>query len=174
MSCKNNANSIAAEFAKKQFAKDAHYFPPVSEVKARTTYAFTINPMIQNEGIIATYLDFQNVILKRLNTFGLVYKLRPEFSSSRRLHYHGYIYFPSYQEIANFYYLTMPEIRPMCTFCIKEIENTEDDEYWNWYLYTIKDRHLNKMFLSKLELPYKITNKTKALNKSCLSKTICL
>lgn len=174
MSKRENKNQYNVEFRKQQFQKDKYIFPQVSDVKVKHNYAFSINPKIQSESIIMTYLDFQNVLLKRLQTFGLVFKIRPEFSRKRRLHYHGYIYFPTYAEVANFYYLTMPEIMPMCSFSIVDIEDTIDDPYFYWYTYSIKDRHLNKPFFKKLNLPYKITQHTQLLARDSHSSKLLL
>lgn len=165
MNSRKKPQTYGETFRNNAFGKEQWQYPPANEINAKELYAFTINPKIQESAIYGTYLDFQKLILCKLQESGIRFKLRTEFSKNRRLHYHGYIYFPNYAAIASFYYLYMPELKEHSSFAIVKIPNTEDDPYYNWYLYTIKDRHLVKPLLRKMHLPYKVTDNTKSLAK---------
>lgn len=84
------------------------------------------------------------------------YRLYPEISKVGRLHYHGYIWFNSYEEIFQFNLNTMAVIThdKSCDIEIDTINYEFGDVYW--YCYVRKMKHLLKPYFGKNKIKYRI------------------
>lgn len=125
---------------------------PTYQITAGKAYAFTISPSAGKQSKQYTQItNFLNSI-----RYTVQYDVYLEISCvKRRVHFHGYIKFPTYSSITTFYNFAGNHLENY-TYCIKEI-----DDHMQWYLYCTKSRHLIEPFCRKAGWEYHIQNTTK-------------
>lgn len=152
---------IRNTITKETFGKSKFDYPKLEALSPNVTYALTISPapVYQKNSLFENY-DFMQQLLKDNFDGVCQYKLRPEISTkSTHFHVHGDIKFTSYDNIFKFYAYNIKRLKDFCTFTIKPI-----DDYSQWYLYCIKQRHIIKPYIQhtyndkKISLKYKIKN----------------
>ncbi len=95
----------------------------MEDMKAKTEYAFSINPDKQykhNNVFIHKYIAaFHYRVIDHLEDFNDIVKIRvfPEFSSTGRFHFHGYI---TIKKVLRFYAEVIPRLMDFGTFEIAE------------------------------------------------------
>lgn len=139
----------------KEYAfRERFLYPKLEDFQLNTNYAFTISKESTTRSIHETVQEYEDIftLLRGCNT---IFTLRPELSTkSINLHYHGTLMFPTTTSLYKFYWSTIKLLKELCTFTILPISQ---EEPWQWYLYTIKQRWIMKPFFHSNNIQYKIT-----------------
>lgn len=133
-------------------------FPDPETIVPQKNYSFTINLADMNNHrykiqydspMIELYNRYKTIFTKLSQTVRI--KMYAEFSKQGRLHYHGYIKFP-----------TRHTVLPTLLF-LKDVDaaieiaalNETIDIQYQWDLYIKKQRHLMKHYMTTLGLQYR-------------------
>lgn len=124
-------NRLQKDFSLGAFAKESKYLSLESYIP-HVRYALTINPPQEVElRIPSTY----NKLLEILHYLKASVELYTELSyKNQNVHYHGYIVWHSYIDIAT-YFMNIQKIQALCQFEVDTIGHSLADEghYW-WYI----------------------------------------
>lgn len=117
--------------AKQPAFKDKQKALSMEDVMVDTNYAFTINPSdkYQKFNSYTRLSDFLKDSTHYLSTL-CRYVLYPELSPKGRLHFHGWIWFNTTDEIVQFYLNYLPSIKDKCTY---EMDYLTDIQVWTKY-----------------------------------------
>lgn len=118
----------------KESIENQSKYPPMDKLIPGKSYAFTLNPDPEYEyKIPETRRKIEDII----PYFHAGVKVYTEISTKNQLvHYHGFINWSRYKDIALFY-LNIPEIKKRCQF---EIDTIGDDplDIVTWWVYVTK------------------------------------
>lgn len=130
---------------------------PFEKMSPNIKYAFTLNVASDGGGNlgerVANYIAFCKKYMQHCK-----FIIYPEISKIGRLHYHGYIWFSTYEDIFLFNMNVMPLL---ATEKYGDIEiDTIQQEFGNiyWYCYIRKMKHLMKPYMTKNHIMYKISS----------------
>lgn len=148
----NNNRNLKQQIASESFGK--HVYPVIEEIVLHEDYAITFNPNMESR----SFFEFRQFITDRIiNLIPDDYKLYPEIGhNDQKWHLHGYIRFHDQFDIIKFY-MNIHELKDLCTFKLRPIDNQEFTDAIQWYLYCRKQRHLLKPYIQKIynhKLPY--------------------
>lgn len=119
----------------------------------REHYAFTINPANQWEERTDRIQKIISSTKRKLNSMSFTYYLNWELSNPRRcmdtsrVHFHGYIYWKSYDHLLRWYQNERFELQKQHMFIIKPIDNPE-----KWLTYICKDREPIEAFSNIMDI----------------------
>lgn len=120
------------------FEKAKFTAPHLEDIEVGVTYAISINPIDEWHGGGQTLLAWvkKQYNTLRENTHGVIMELYPEASPTMRLHFHGTLVV---KDIYG-YMKTLKALAPHCTYCIKQITDTEEDYQTDetWHEYCLK------------------------------------
>lgn len=123
--------------------------PPAERLNINRRYTLTIAPAGDN---INEQSEKVNGLINQIQCHAKI-DLRAEITDiGRRLHYHGDIQFNTYKDIVHVYDIIGNYKRYF------QIEIDSITEYWKWYIYCRKGRHLFKNYLTDIGIPYHIRN----------------
>lgn len=101
-------------------------------------YAFTYNPQQQWEDRADRIQKIVSSTKRHLDKYSFIYFLNWELSNpvrvcdTSRIHFHGYIYWTSYENLVRWYQEQRNELGKHGMFMIKEIDNYETWENYIW------------------------------------------
>lgn len=135
--------------------KPKHVLPDIERIVPGKFYAFTINASEDNP-VFPQQLEYYENAMLNLYKLGLYYDLYPEYSSSMKLHYHGYVKFKNYHAIIPVY-TKLQTFKSHFTFTLKEIYD------YQWHIYCTKQRHIMNSVSTHHIKPYRLTIPTTKL-----------
>lgn len=111
--------------------KDKHKALKYEDVKINTNYAFTLNPSnkYQKFNSYTRPSEFLKIVNELLGNIKH-YVLYPEISPKGRIHFHGWIWFDTQQEIIEFYLNKIHDLGENSTY---EMDILNDVKIWTDY-----------------------------------------
>lgn len=122
----------------KNWQKPPHFIADIHEFSPNQWLALSIS--ISGEDLWHVQYARYVALFQRLAQYAM-FELRPELSTSLRLHYHGIIKPKSYSKVIGLLTL-LNDMKSHYTYSVNKI-----DDSIVWYLYCIKDRHIMKPFI---------------------------
>lgn len=110
------------------YVKPKNSIPKPEEININSSYAFTINPVVQYEEDPDRLRKVIRILQRILNSSFISYKLYIEVSKTGRIHGHGYI---RIQDAREFYIQFIPYIIKRATVDITPIA---EEETWSNYI----------------------------------------
>jgi len=147
--------------------KPRHEIPSPEEISADNKIACTLN--INDTSNTLTQHPYYQALLQRMSEYCEI-DMYYEYSKSFKLHCHGVIVFKEESNILPFVNLmNEDEVKQQFTYSIKNmfLPNKDDpDPVTTWYDYCIKQKHLSKPYLRKMNINYHtIINKQNPIGK---------
>jgi len=141
--------------------KQRHEIPPPEEIKVDTPIALTININLNDDtSNTLTLHPYYQAALQRISEYAEV-DMYYEYSSSMKLHMHGFIRVVHTSHILPLYLvLNDPKFKDRFTYCLKMIfdkhrdDGDIEDGHANWLSYCTKQKHLTKPYLRKMDINY--------------------